>query len=181
MGNRGCMHNKHQEIVRPYKLKAWIYCCLEYKDWWRPVMSPGKYTELFFLDEATALSAGHRPCGLCKYKRLQQFKHYWKKANDKGDWTLQQIDQYLHEERSQVEYPVVTINDGLPSGIILRYEGLIYRKDGNFLRPWSFAGYGPAWSSALTLEAELITPLSIVKAMAEGFEVQMPPKTNLPR
>jgi len=62
MGNRGLLHNEHQEIVRPFRLKAWITCVLAFKGRRRKVMAPGQYTELFFFDEATAFAAGHRPC-----------------------------------------------------------------------------------------------------------------------
>ncbi|MCI0727480.1 MAG: hypothetical protein L0332_12265, partial [Chloroflexi bacterium] len=62
MGNRGCLHNNREEIVRPYANRRWILCLTSFKNRRRPVMPPGRYTALFFLDEATALSAGHRPC-----------------------------------------------------------------------------------------------------------------------
>jgi len=58
MGNRGCLHNEHQQLVHLYKSKAWIFCQLKFKGNQRTIMSPNCYTELFFLDEATALSAG---------------------------------------------------------------------------------------------------------------------------
>ena len=64
MGNRGCLHDASGRITRPWRLTAWIYCLLEFKGRRRAVMSSGKYTELFFLDEATALAAGHRSCAI---------------------------------------------------------------------------------------------------------------------
>lgn len=81
MGNRGCLHDASGRITRPYRLTAWIYCLLEFKGRRRAVMSPGKYTELFFLDEATALAAGHRPCAECQRGRYNEFMAYWGKAN----------------------------------------------------------------------------------------------------
>ena len=66
MGNRGLLHNERQEIVRPYRLIPWITCVLSFKNRHRPVMAPGQYTELFFLDEATSFAAGHRPCKECR-------------------------------------------------------------------------------------------------------------------
>ena len=63
MGNRGgVIHNAAQQIVRQYRSRQWITCKLEFKGRRRKVMTPGLYTELFFLDEAVALAAGHRPC-----------------------------------------------------------------------------------------------------------------------
>ncbi len=61
MGNRGLLHDENQNIRRPFKLQAWLICLLEFKGRKRPVMAPRQYTELFFMDEATAFSAGHRP------------------------------------------------------------------------------------------------------------------------
>src|SRR4051812_48029475 len=79
MGNRGgAIHNREQEIVRQYKSRSWIACQLEFKGRRREVMSPGRYTELFFLDEATALAAGHRPCAECRRERFNAFKSAWK-------------------------------------------------------------------------------------------------------
>jgi len=172
MGNRGCLHNSKQEIVRPYKVKAWIYCELEYKGWHRPVMQPGKYTELFFLDEATALAAGHRPCGLCKRPALKAFKSLWKKANHREGLTLTEIDQLLHQERIQREYPILRMTKDLPDGILFSINSIYYLKQGVHLWPWSFAGYGKPVPISEFEQGQLITPPSIVKAIQEGFTVQ---------
>ncbi len=69
-GNRGVIHNADKKIVRQYANKRWIYCKLKYKDHHREVMTPNRWTELFFLDDATALSAGHRPCAYVKEKNI---------------------------------------------------------------------------------------------------------------
>src|ERR1700730_14192737 len=81
MGNRGLIHNEYQQIVRTFRLKAWITCRLEFKGWYRKVMSPNRYTELFFLDEATAFSAGHRPCAECRREDFNRFKAAWLQGN----------------------------------------------------------------------------------------------------
>ena len=81
MGNRGCLHDASGRIVRQTRVNAWIYCLLEFKGRHRAVMSPGKYTELFFLDEATALAAGHRPCFECQRPRAEEFMRCWGAAN----------------------------------------------------------------------------------------------------
>src|SRR5258707_3661680 len=78
MGNRGrTLHNAQQEIVRSYGGKRWICCLLEFKGRRRQIMSPGQYTELFFLDEATAFAAGHRPCAECRRERYKAFRAAW--------------------------------------------------------------------------------------------------------
>ena len=65
-GNRGCLVDDAGEVVRHHRGRLWITCVTEYKDWRFPLARPGKWTPLFFLDDAVALSAGHRPCALCR-------------------------------------------------------------------------------------------------------------------
>src|SRR5580704_4179598 len=78
MGNRGgVLHDAGQEIVRDYKSRRWITCLLEFRERRRVVMSPNRYTELFFLDEAVAFAAGHRPCAECRRERYDSFKAAW--------------------------------------------------------------------------------------------------------
>jgi len=83
MGNRGGpLHNDLREIVRPCQGRRWIACVLEFKGRRRSVMSPGRYTELFFLDEAVALAAGHRPCAECRPERFHAYKKAWARRNE---------------------------------------------------------------------------------------------------
>ena len=77
MGNRGVLHDASKRIVRPWRLKAWILCRLQFKDWRRQVFALQRYSELFFLDEATAFAAGHRPCAECSRERFNQFRNAW--------------------------------------------------------------------------------------------------------
>lgn len=104
MGNRGCLHDERQRIRRPFQLQRWLICLLEFKGRWRPMMKPGHYTELFFLDEATALAAGHRPCAECQRTRFDLFRETWAKANPKHTNKTRplatEIDTVLHKERS---------------------------------------------------------------------------------
>src|SRR5262249_16804929 len=103
MGNRGCLHDDQRRIRRPFALKRWILCVLEFRGGYRKVMTPGRYTELFFLDEATGLAAGHRPCAECQHGRYRLFREFWAAAN--GDRmaarqpSAEQIDEVLHGER----------------------------------------------------------------------------------
>src|SRR6476646_261897 len=84
MGNRGRLHDAGVKILRPFALKRWLICKLEFKERHRPVMAPNQYTELFFLDEATALAAGHRPCAECNRPGYNLFRELWTQANP--DW-----------------------------------------------------------------------------------------------
>ena len=77
-GNRGCLHDAHGSIRRRFAVRRWIACRLEFQGWQRgPMMQPGKFTELFFLDEATAFAAGHRPCALCRRDDYDRFGAIW--------------------------------------------------------------------------------------------------------
>jgi hypothetical protein len=103
-GNRGCLHDEHGQIRRSYLGQRWIICLLEFKGRKRAIMQPGHYTELFFLDEATALAAGHRPCAECQRDRFNLFREYWARGNPKfagATWpAATAIDAMLHQERT---------------------------------------------------------------------------------
>lgn len=82
MGNRGILHDDRNRIVRPWAHRAWVTCLLEFNGIKRSrPFSPGNYSELFFIDEATAFSAGHRPCAHCQRLRHREFKDAWVRAN----------------------------------------------------------------------------------------------------
>lgn len=80
LGKRGVLHDAEGRIRRARQLKRWIVCVLEFRGRKRRVMMPGRYTELFFLDEATALAAGHRPCAECRHSRFLDFCNAWEVA-----------------------------------------------------------------------------------------------------
>ena len=80
-GNRGCLHDAAGAIRRPFQGTRWIACRLEFKGRRRELLQPGRYTELFFLDDATALAAGHRPCRECRYGDYQNFVTLWHKVH----------------------------------------------------------------------------------------------------
>src|SRR6516165_3067798 len=103
MGNRGgALHNEKREIVRHYASRRWITCLLEFKGRHRVVMSPGRYTELSFLDEAVALAAGHRPCAECRREQFHAFKDSWMRREEVDlsvPLRAADIDAELHEAR----------------------------------------------------------------------------------
>ncbi len=100
MGNRGVLHDDARRIVRFNQGRRWICCLTEFKDRRQPLMVPGFYTELFFLDEATALAAGHRPCVECRRADAMRFRAAWTDANahDPGV-TFAELDVWLAEDR----------------------------------------------------------------------------------
>src|SRR5690348_11759441 len=103
MGNRGCLHDHQDHPLRQYQGRRWIICVLDFKGRTRQPMPPGHYTSLFFLDEATALAAGHRPCAECQRARFTDFRAHWAAANPElaGGATpaVDTIDTALHHER----------------------------------------------------------------------------------
>ncbi|MFO0809239.1 MAG: hypothetical protein U0746_11480 [Gemmataceae bacterium] len=174
LGNRGLLHDKHQRIVRPWRLKRWIACLLAFRGRQRTVMSPGLYTELFFLDEATALAAGHRPCAECRRADLLRFKAAWLRGNAAGPFTadslLPLMDDILHAERLDATGGKRTYRAPLrrlPSGVIVAVGGKPFLWHDGRLRRWSFAGYsrGKAGSGLVTV----LTPPSVVAAIEAGY------------
>ena len=98
-GNRGCLHDERGRIRRRWATRRWIACRLEFRGWHRgPLMQPGKFTELFFLDEATAFAAGHRPCALCRREDYVRFGELWSEVHP-GAVGADAIDAQLQAER----------------------------------------------------------------------------------
>lgn len=174
MGNRGVLHNKDQQIVRPWKLKAWISCVLSFKGNTRKIFSEGRYSELFFLDEATAFSAGHRPCAECQRERSNQFKISWINANASGQkLKLSDIDQQLHLERINSAHEKVTFQTTLaelPIGICFEWndQAVMIVAD-QLYQTWSFIGYQTTIELDPTTMVKVLTPISIVNAFRHGF------------
>ena len=148
----------------------------------RQVMAPGKYTELFFLDEATALAAGHRPCATCRRSRYEDFKTHWVSANpnlpaaQSGD--IQKIDRHIHGERvdkqRQKRYWRARW-DQLPDGTMVVEPGgrdaLLRWRSKAFV--WSAGGYGGPRDIVDSAEVDVLTPHSVVKAIGHGYVVSV--------
>src|SRR3954453_3806627 len=98
-GNRGVLHDSEGRIRRRFQGRRWIACRLEFRGRRRhPLLQPGRYTELFFLDEATALAAGHRPCAECRREDYRRFVALWQELHP-GETRADAIDARLHAER----------------------------------------------------------------------------------
>lgn len=162
MGNRGCLINQRRELILSYKLKRWISCVLEFKGRRREVMTPGLYTELFFLDEATALAAGHRPCAECRRVDAHRFLELWNLANGEAVKRLPMLDESLHRERLGGPHPLI-LADGVM--VAVGTQAYVYL-DGAYY-PWSPGGYGaPAHVSG---EIRQLTPPSIARTLSVGY------------
>jgi hypothetical protein len=162
-GNRGCLHDASGQIRRRYAVKRWISCRLEFKGWHRSeLMQPGKFTELFFLDEATAFAAGHRPCALCRREDYSRFLALL------GEPGADAADDRLHDERTRGPHRAPA---RLPDGafVLDGDEPCLVR--GDSLLPWTAAGYGPPRTMK---RAALITPPSIVEVLRAGWHGVVP-------
>jgi hypothetical protein len=182
MGNRGCLHNDHQQIIRLYQGKRWIFCQLQFKDRHREVMTPGQYTELFFLDEATALAAGHRPCAECSRPRFDEFRTLWAQANPdlahEAKPLVSVIDQALHEERIKAAQQKMTYQEllgTLPEGSFIALDKKPYLLLRGFLLAWTPEGYGQGLAAQADLMVQVLTPRSIVKMLAQGYVAEVHP------
>lgn len=176
MGNRGCLHDAAGQLRRAYQGKRWIICLLAFKQRHRTIMAPGQYTELFFLDEATALAAGHRPCAECQRARFDRFRTLWAVANPqlaigltKPPATL--IDAVLHDERLLPEKPTAAVEQ-LPTGsFVTLADGDAYLVYQGELRRWRPFGYEAVATPLSVQGATLLTPPSIVRTLVAGYEV----------
>jgi hypothetical protein len=177
MGNRGLIHNEHQLIIRPFRLKAWITCLLEFKGRRREVMTPNLYTELFFLDEATAFSAGHRPCAECRRADFNRFKAAWVQGNSLYMYNIKtpigEIDEILQRERINPNGSKFTYKErlgNLPEGSFIEYNGKPYMiREPNRVIHWTPFGYTDSIKLPLTTEVNVLTPKSIINSFQSGY------------
>lgn len=173
MGNRGCLHDNTGKVVRERaSTKRWIACTTEPKYERRTLMQPGSYTELFFLDEATAIAAGHRPCAQCRADIYKLFSNAWLKAGLSGAVSADIIDNALDAERRNTEKTLVS-PASLPDGAMVRHpdDGSFHLVYEQHLYPWSFSGYGsPTPLTAASEHFELVTHPSTVKVLEAGYK-----------
>lgn len=174
MGNRGCIHNADRTLgVSRWRTKMWISCVLDWRGRKRDVMSPGRWTALFFLDEATALAAGHRPCGYCRRADHRWFGECWRKGHGLAVRPYaREMDIQLHAERVDRRRTKLTrpaMLGDLPDGAMVSYDGEPALVARHTLRPWSFDGYGPLIEVGEDTSLTLLTPPSIVAALAAGY------------
>ena len=181
-GNRGIIHFSDTKQLHPTKRwtsKAWIYCLCDFNGKKRDVFGSNGpngsagWTNLFFLDEATALAAGHRPCFYCQRERAKQFQTAFSLGNNLPIQKAPEIDARLHGERlsgkTKRMHPIVGDWRDLPSGTMITKTEAAYLVFGQKLLQWSSSGYRPA--KPLEAGFMLLTPPSSVSAMANGFQL----------
>jgi hypothetical protein len=176
MGNRGgALHNDLREIVRPYKNRQWITCVLEFKGRKRSVMAPRRYTELFFLDEAVAFAAGHRPCAECRRACFNAFKHAWM-SGPPSAVRAPRMDEILHrarldERRRKRTYDAAL--DSLPNGSFVEINQAAYVVCNDALGLWTPEGYTKKEPRPANLTVTVLTPQPIVECFRQGYEPEI--------
>lgn len=187
MGNRGILHNEKKEIVSQWEHSRWVTCTLKFPGVQRILFSPRNYSELFFLDEATAFSAGHRPCAQCRREKFNEFKSAWLAANleflPKPRPRIEEVDEKIHADRATKSGGKVTYQapvGSLPDGAIVEVDRIALLVWRGALLPWSFDGYGPI-KDALPPQTvvRVLTPASVVRAFASGFTPEVHPSANV--
>lgn len=170
IGNRGVLHDEHKRIVRSTQVKRWIACRLEYKGIRRTIMKPRSWTELFFLDEATAFSAGHRPCAECRREDYTRFRGLWERCFGKVR-TVDDIDAVLHRERldghAKRTYRANLLT--LPDGTFVRIGDAAHVVWRGEVAAWSDTGYTKRRAVGGPFDVEVLTPQSMVAIFRAGY------------
>jgi hypothetical protein len=183
MGNRGILHDAGGRIVRYAQVRRWIACLTEFRGRHRVVMRPGSYTELFFLDEVTALAAGHRPCAECRRQDYERFREAWRRWRRGPAPTADAMDVELHRDRLAAPRVKRTYRESLsklPDGSYVALEGsawLVWRDE---LLGWSMDGYRDRRARGATREVAVLTPRSIVRTIAAGYRPAVHPSAERP-
>jgi hypothetical protein len=185
LGNRGVLHDAAGRILRAWQVRRWLVCVLAFRGRKRSVMTPGRYTELFFLDEATALAAGHRPCAECRRQRFNAFRRAWQsaRAGSAGPAlpTADEIDRQLHRERVAPDRSKRLFRanlDELPDGVFVTVPGRgerAYLAWGDRLLAWTPGGYTQPTARPRRAEVLVLTPASTVGAIRAGYVPEVHP------
>jgi hypothetical protein len=171
-GNRGVLHDPDGRLVRTWQVRRWLACRLEFRGRHREQMRPGHYTELYFLDEATALAAGHRPCSECRHVDYLRFRQAWMDTHAGRAVRADDMDRILHEERIDRAGAKLThqarLGD-LPDGAMISADDRAWLVHGDELMAWSASGYTDRRTRSGSETVALLTPPSTVAVMRAGF------------
>jgi hypothetical protein len=183
MGNRGILHDTGRRLgTARWRHRSWICCRLSFKNRRREVMAPGRYTELFFLDEATALAAGHRPCCECRRDDFRIFQEAWRRAGGTSAASAGAIDRVLHDARIdprtrrqiRIEAPL----DDVPDGAFVLLPGDPSRPFlvmGDALLPWRPGGYGARRARPSGIRGVVLTPQPTLSVLRAGYAPALHP------
>src|SRR5215207_663568 len=177
-GNRGCLHDGDGHIRRRYASRRWIACRLQFRGWLRrPLLQPGRFTELFFLDEATAFAAGHRPCALCRREDYDCLVAFWRELHP-ARAGADAIDAQLHAERldphTRTQRHHGAPLDDLPDGAFVLRDGDPWLVRGAELLRWTPSGYAPRVPRPGREHATVITPPSLLALLGNDWRPVVP-------
>ncbi len=187
MGNRGVLQDAGgaRRIARPWQVRRWITCALQHKDWVAPRWQPGRWTALFFWDEAVALAAGHRPCALCRRPDFERWCEAWEPAFGER-LRVDPMDRRLHADRLDDDGRTQRRHsrpwDALPDGAFVLLPGQHSETAalvlGERLVPWSVDGYGTPMARprpGTSEHAVVLTPRATVEVLASGYRPALHP------
>jgi len=186
MGNRGCLHRPDRTLgATRWRSKMWICCVLEWRGVQRDPMPPGRWTALFFLDEATALAAGHRPCGYCRRADFLAYARAWQEAAGLArPPRAGEMDTRLHAERVDARTRRQRTRPApagdLPDGVMIRRADACGLLAAGQFRPWSLRGYLAPAAIAPGERVELLTPPASAAAITAGYEPMLHPSAQGP-
>jgi hypothetical protein len=181
-GNRGIIHDPATKTLlnRRWTTKAWLICSCAYKGRHRAVMAGRSWTELFFLDEAVALAAGHRPCFVCRREAAERFRDSWASARSGPRPSAKAIDNVLHQERIERGrkriYPVPGPLAELPDGAVVVAAGSAFTLRSGRAYRWTNQGY--AAPERLRCADGLLTPQSTLMALRSGYRPVIHPSID---
>lgn len=178
MGNRGILHDAERRLgAARWQHANWVACRLSFNGRHRQIMTPGRYTELFFLDEAVAFAAGHRPCGECRHADYRRFKALWEQTHGEESVRARDIDRTLHAERAVPRRACQRRHVGalasLPDGafvILPETPQKPYLVLGAKLFPYAPAGYGAAVARPRDGEVAVLTPPGTLAVFRAGYQ-----------
>ncbi|MDQ1375049.1 MAG: hypothetical protein QOJ09_2387 [Actinomycetota bacterium] len=175
MGNRGCLH-EGLTVLRHHRGRRWIICETDYKDWRAAQWAAGRYTVLFFHDEAVALAAGHRPCALCRRARFELYRGVL------GRPSAPALDDRLHAERWDGGRRRLHQRPwrALPAGAFAVVDGSPVLVLDDAVVPWTPTGYGTRASRPRHGDAAVVTPPSTLQVLAAGYPVQLADQVQAP-
>jgi hypothetical protein len=187
MGNRGVLH-EGGHVKWAWQVKRWLICVLAFRGRKRQVMAPRRYTELFFLDEATALAAGHRPCAECRRQRFNAFRQAWRSAHPvatgQGLPTADEIDTILHRERVGPDRSKRLFQanlDELPNGVFVwraDWGEKAYLVWDEGLLAWTLGGYAVRMARPKKADVLVLTPASTVRTIRAGYAPEIHPSAR---
>jgi len=181
-GNRGIIHDPATKTLlkKRWSTPAWLTCICEFRGRRREVMAGRSWTELFFLDEATAFAAGHRPCFFCRREDAIRFRSAWEAGSGMKNLHARDIDAVLHRERLEKGrkrlHPLPIKLEELPDGAMVQAREESYLLAHGRVLKWSFAGYRRI--DRPLEDAMLLTPPSTLRAFIAGYRPMLHPSAN---